>query len=129
MILLDTHAVLWLAETPDLLSARATQRIADERQHNGLAIADKTLWEIAHLAARGRVKLQSSLQYVLSAIEQRFVVLPITSTVAGLAVGFSKTFPKDPTDRLIAATALANSLPLVTADKAIRQSGEVPCIW
>ena len=38
-------------------------------------------------------------------------------------------FPKDPVDRLIAATALIEDIPLITADREIRKSGAVPTIW
>ncbi len=55
-------------------------------------------------------------------------VLPITPEIAEKSVQFSSRFPKDPTDRLIAATALVHGFKLVTADKLVRKSGEVPCI-
>jgi len=44
-------------------------------------------------------------------------------------VSFSQQYPKNPTDRLIGATALAHELPLVTKDSQIHSSGEVRCIW
>ncbi|MGH7490574.1 MAG: PIN domain-containing protein [bacterium] len=36
---------------------------------------------------------------------------------------------RDPIDCLIAATALAHHVPLITKDDRIRQSGVVPTIW
>lgn len=129
MIPLDTHAVLWLAEVPERLSPEARRAISAARANDGLAIADKTLWEIAHLVSLGRVELQSSVQEFLGAVEQYFVVLPITAAVAERSVLFTRSYPKDSTDRIIGATALANAIELVTADRLIRKSGEVPCIW
>jgi hypothetical protein len=41
----------------------------------------------------------------------------------------ARAFPKDPADRLIAGTALAQSLPLVTSDRPIRISGALETIW
>jgi PIN domain nuclease of toxin-antitoxin system len=38
-------------------------------------------------------------------------------------------FPKDPVDRLIAATSLIEDIPLITADREIRKSGAVATIW
>jgi PIN domain nuclease of toxin-antitoxin system len=38
-------------------------------------------------------------------------------------------FPKDPADRLIAATAMAEGAALVTADERIRQAKVVQTIW
>jgi PIN domain nuclease of toxin-antitoxin system len=38
-------------------------------------------------------------------------------------------FPQDPSDRLIAATAMVEGMSLVTADLRIRQSKVVETIW
>jgi PIN domain nuclease of toxin-antitoxin system len=38
-------------------------------------------------------------------------------------------FPRDPSDRLIAATAMVEGVPLVTADTRIRQSKLVETVW
>jgi PIN domain nuclease of toxin-antitoxin system len=39
------------------------------------------------------------------------------------------SYPNDPADRVIGATALIEDLPLITADKEIRRSRAVPTIW
>jgi PIN domain nuclease of toxin-antitoxin system len=46
-----------------------------------------------------------------------------------MATEFPKTYPKDPADRLIGATARAEGLPLVTADRQLRQSKLLQTIW
>jgi PIN domain nuclease of toxin-antitoxin system len=127
LIVLDTHAVLWLAQAPELLSKRATEAIASARQEDGVAIADKSLWEMAMMISRAQVKVLTSLSDFLQEVERNFTVLPITGAIAEQAMGFSKRYPKDPTDRLIGATA--HGLQLVTKDEGIRRSGEVKCIW
>jgi len=38
-------------------------------------------------------------------------------------------FPKDPSDRLIAATAMVEGMPLVTADQRIRKSKVLETVW
>ena len=45
-----------------------------------------------------------------------------------LAVRLPAGFPKDPADRLIAATAIVEGVPLVTADERIRQAKVVQAI-
>ncbi len=129
MILLDTHTVLWLAQVPELLSEDATEAISLARRRNGVAIADKTLWEIAMLISRKRVGIKTSLRDFLEQVEHYCTVLPITGEIAERAVQFTDRYPKDPTDRIIGATAIVHSLSLVTSDKLIRASGEVECIW
>ena len=130
MTLVDTHVVLWLALEPGRISKRARAVIEQARQRgHGLAISDITLLEIATAENKGRVTLNSSLETFLSEIEARFVVLPITGKVCVRAMGFPATYPKDPADRIIAATAIVEGLPLVTADDAIRRSMALPTIW
>lgn len=129
MILLDTQIVLWLAVAPDKISRRAAEAIGRERRAGGVAISDKTLWELAMILIRKPPAIDLDLRETLEATERNFMVLPIDAAIAERSVKFKRSFPADPADRLIAATAIVHGLPLVTADAEIRKSGEVPCIW
>lgn len=53
----------------------------------------------------------------------------ITPTIAALATQFPDVFPADPADRLIAATARAEALVLVTRDARLRASRLVKTVW
>jgi PIN domain nuclease of toxin-antitoxin system len=53
----------------------------------------------------------------------------ITPVIAALSVQFPDDFPRDPADRLIAATARAEGLTLVTRDERIRASTLVRTVW
>ncbi|MBI2358818.1 MAG: PIN domain-containing protein [Deltaproteobacteria bacterium] len=57
------------------------------------------------------------------------VVKELTPAVAALSTQFPNDFPADPADRLIAATARAEGLALITRDAKIRQSSLVKTIW
>ena len=81
------------------------------------------------LASSGKVPIAGPLRAFLLAIEDHCTVFPVTPSIAERSVQFSTRYPKDPADRIIGATALTNGLELVTIDRAIRASGEVPCIW
>ena len=130
MILLDTHVVAWLAFAPSRLSRKATSAIDDARKNgDGLAICDITLLELTALVGKGRIHLDISLESFLREVEARFVVLPITGRSCVLALGLPAAYPKDPADRMIAATALAEGLPLVTADREIRRAKALDTIW
>ena len=88
-----------------------------------------TLLEVARLASYGQIHLSPDLETFLSDVERRFTILPITGMIAIQAFSLPPTYPKDPADRVIGATALIEDLPLITADKEIRSSRAVPTIW
>jgi PIN domain nuclease of toxin-antitoxin system len=130
MILVDTHVVLWLALEPARISRKAAGGIEETRHSGqGLAISDMTLLEIAVIESKSRIHLSASLETFLTEVESRFVVLPITGRVCVRAMGLPVTYPKDPADRIIGATALVEGIPLITADSDIRKSKALPTIW
>lgn len=94
-----------------------------------MAVCDITLLELTTLASKGRIHLSISLESFLEEIEARFVVLPITSRACARAMEFPSSYPKDPADRIIAATALVEGLSLITADRGIHRSKVVHTIW
>jgi len=130
MILLDTHVVVWMTTDKKLLSAPAAEAIRDaSRAGEGLAIACSTLWEIAMRSTENQIRLPGTLSEYLHFVESVFVVLPVTGAIAERSTLFTGKFPKDPTDRLIGATAYVHGIRLVTKDKMIRSSKQVNCIW
>ena len=129
MIVVDTHAVIWLTQRQDMLSTAARAALMEGRRAGRLAIADITLREIAFQVARGRVTVSTSLEEYLRFIESLFMVLPVTAPIAERSTRFSSLFPRDPADRLIGATVLVHGARLVTKDELIHASGEVQCVW
>ena len=130
MILLDTHVVVWLALDPSRLSRKATSAIDHARQGGeGLAICDITLLELTALVSKGRIHLDISLETFLREVEARLIVLPISARACVLSLELPTAYPKDPADRMIAATTLAEGLPLLTADREIHRSKVLATIW
>ena len=130
MILVDTHVVVWLAFDQDRISQKARVAIDDARKNAaGLAISEITLLELATLTTKGRIHLDISLESFLQEVESRFVVLPMSGKVCARAVDLPETYPRDPADRIIGATALVSGLLLLTADRQIRRSKAVRTVW
>lgn len=129
MILLDTHALIWLAREPGKLSKKAAEAIRKASRETGIGIAAITLWEVAWLATHGRLEVGGTVEAFVEKISSRTAIWPITPKVAALANQFSDEFSQDPCDRLIGATALAEGMALVTKDARIRASRQVRTIW
>ena len=115
MIHLDTHVVAWLyAGRLDLIPARARTRI----EGSALGISPMVLLELDLLHEIGRTRAGSA--DVLAALERDLdlrvseAAFPRIARIAG-----TLTFTRDPFDRLIAATALAEDVPLLTADRLL----------
>jgi PIN domain nuclease of toxin-antitoxin system len=129
VILLDTHALIWLASNPSRLSRRASEAIRAASQSTGLAISAITLWEIAWLATHGRLDFSGTVDAFVEKISSRTAIRPITPKVAVLANLFPATYSNDPCDRLIGATAMAEGIALVTKDRIIRKCKQIKTIW
>jgi len=130
VILLDTHCALWAELAPEKLSVKARARIRKtEATGEALAISCVSLWEIAQKHARKQLELFVECSQFLAELEKDFVVLPLTRAVALQAARLSDPFPKDPMDRLIAGTALAHDLSLLTADEKIQRAAACKLLW
>ncbi|MFZ0632079.1 MAG: type II toxin-antitoxin system VapC family toxin [Acidobacteriaceae bacterium] len=128
MILLDTHAAIWLALDPRRLS-RAAHASIEEHAPRGLALSVLSLYEIAWLIVRRRILPEEPLERFIHSLQARFTVYPLTSAIATTAAQLPATFSADPFDRIIAATAIVEDIPLITADQRIRRSKAVLTLW
>jgi len=129
MILLDTHVLIWLAFEPDKLSKAAGDAIRENALTGGLGISAIRLWEASWLVTHRRVDFIGTPEAFLEEISSRTAVFPITHAIAILANRLPVTFPSDPSDRLIGATALAEGIALVTKDRSIRNCRQIKTIW
>ncbi len=131
MIAVDTHILIWDALSPSRLSSVAVDAIAEANQADGIVVADISLWEIAMLIQKGRLQVATECHIFLNLILQanQIHVHPITPQIAALSTQTLSSINADPADRLIVATALAADIPLVTADRNLRNSDEIKTIW
>ena len=129
MILLDTHALVWLRVEPAKLSPKASEAIRAARQMDGLAISVITLWELAWLATHGRLDVTGTVDDFVEKIASTIAIRPITTQIAVLANQLPSTYPSDPSDRLIGATAMSEGIALVTKDRTIRNCKQIKTVW
>src|SRR5258708_30514063 len=100
MILLDTHALIWLAFEPARLSRAAREAIGESARTGGLGISAITLWEAAWLVTHPRVDFTGTPDALMAELSSPTAVLPITPTIAILANHLPATYPGDPSHRL-----------------------------
>lgn len=131
MTLLDTHAWVWWVSDPDRLSGDALRAIEEAREARTLLVSSISAWEVAVLAARGRMKLTLDVADWVARSEAlpflRFV--PVDTALALAAVALPGAFHADPADRIIVATALQRKARLVTKDDRIRAYSHVRSVW
>jgi len=118
LVLLDTHVLHWASAEPEQLSRTANETIAGATE---LAVAAITWYELAWLAQHQRIVVAIPTQTWLDQLAAEVRTIGITSAVAHAACGLPSSFPKDPADRLIYATAVVHGLSLVTKDGRLRR--------
>ena len=117
-LLLDTHVLLWLDAEPERLSREASEAIdsADE-----LAVASITWFEAAWLATHDRIITAIPLGTWLTDLAAEVRSVPMTPAIAATAVSLRTSFPADPADRVIYATAIEHGWRIVTKDQRMRR--------
>ena len=116
-LLLDSHIVHWWSAEPSKLSRTATAAIegADE-----LAVASISWFELAWLAGNDRIVVAVPIRSWLEELAIDVRTVGATPAVAATAVSLPSSFPGDPADRLIYATAIEHGWRLVTKDRRLR---------
>jgi PIN domain nuclease of toxin-antitoxin system len=112
--------------------ARKALRSLEGKEQIGLAAISlkEAAWHLAHrrivLASAG-ASWAAWLREASAA--PNLQVLPLTVEIAIASEQLPDAFPRDPADRLIAATARVHDLTLLTADAVMRASSELRTLW
>jgi PIN domain nuclease of toxin-antitoxin system len=119
LIVLDSHALIWL-DAGDRRLGRKARRSADGALRSGaLAVSAICFWEIAMQMQRRRIALRRSLaRWRLDLFEAGLIELPVNGEIGILAASLGE-LTGDPADRMIAATAAVHGGTLLTADRSI----------
>ena len=117
-LLLDTHIWIWSLESPHKLSRRVSSALG--RSTNELWLSPLSYWEFLYLSQKGRFGSNiRPLAWIEAA--RKHVPLrdaPLTTDVSLAAYEIALAHG-DPIDTLLAATARAYDLTLVTADNKL----------
>lgn len=116
-VLLDTHVVHWWSAEPERISRAATKALSDADE---LVVAGITWFELAWLARHERILVTIPIGSWLERLAGDVRTVGISAAIANTAVALPSSFPGDPADRLIYATAIEHGWRLVTKDSRLR---------
>ena len=128
MLLLDTHALVWLASDQEQLSGRGKALIRDSAGR--LFMSAISSLEIAILVKRSRLQLPLPPErFVVECLRHHGITeIPVDSTVA-MAAAALPDIHNDPFDRILAATALIHRLELLSKDTVLPRYPGLHVAW
>ena len=120
--LLDTHTLLWAAFRKDLLSPRA--RLAIQSADNEILVSAASAWEISTKFRLGKLPMARVLveDFIAQVTGAGYLLLPISAEHA-LRAGRMTGEHKDPFDRMLAAQAIHEDIPLIGSDAQLDAFG------
>ena len=119
LVLLDTHVLVWLLDSDERLGPLARQMADAAARQDILLVSSITFWEVAMLAQRQRISLaQPAVNWRRNVLDLGITEIPVSGEI-GIQAAELLGFPRDPADRIIAATATLYGATLVTADEEI----------
>jgi PIN domain nuclease of toxin-antitoxin system len=126
-VLLDTHTLIWAALSVRSLSRRATTVIAN--RSNDIVVSAASAWEIATKVRLGKFEEARPFErdFLAKVDEAGYSLLAITTEHA-LRAGRLAGDHGDPFDRIIAAQALAEDIPIISIDPKLDSFG-ITRIW
>ncbi len=116
-VVLDTHVVHWWSAEPDRISRAATKALSEA---DALAVAAISWFELAWLAKHERIVVTIPIRSWLEQLAAQVRTVALTPAIADTAVSLPASFPGDPADRLIYATAIEHGWRFITKDRKLR---------
>lgn len=126
----DTHPLVFHAASNGRLGPDAATLFERcERREATIYVPAAVIWECGLIARAGRINLRRSVRAFFADLFSNPAYQPLDLTPEQVLVADEFTFTRDPFDALIVSTAMTMSMPLVTRDGVIRESGCVRVIW
>lgn len=132
-LLLDTCAVLWIARDERISEAASTALDGARAAGEPVRISPISAWEVALLVARNRIALPLPPEIWFDRLLQApgVVLAEMPPSVLIASAFLPRPVSRDPSDRIIAATARHFGYTIVTRDRlllAYAQAGHVRAI-
>jgi len=119
MIVADTNALIWFLEDLPALGRIARRLVEGAHAEDSLAASAFSFWEIAFLIGRNRLEIDVTAdEFRREALAFGIREIALTGDI-GIAAVMLEGLHRDPADRIIVATALANDATLITADRRL----------
>jgi PIN domain nuclease of toxin-antitoxin system len=130
-IVIDTCCWIWLASRRAKLSKAATEATSRAGGAGTLHLSAISCWEVAKLVEKGKLAFTIPVaEWIDRALSLDGLVLePLSPKICVQSTQLPGVFHGDPADQLIVATARVLGMPVVTADKRMRDYAHVPSIW
>ena len=126
MDLLDTHALIWAINSPQLLSS-SVKRLVQNRQ---VVVSAVSFWELLLKKDRPDAPVKDPVSWWRTHVAGKGVAILPVEWFHLLPLENLPSFHKDPFDRILICQALKQNLRLITKDKYIRRyKNVVSCIW
>ncbi|MDR2543571.1 MAG: type II toxin-antitoxin system VapC family toxin [Treponema sp.] len=124
--LLDTHVILWVAENSSFLTDKVKTIILDKNVEKYVSIV--SAWEVAIKTGTKKILLDGGLPEFFRMIDENgFYSLSVEREYLQLIPNLHD-YHKDPFDRLLVATAIAENMTLITIDENIHKY-DVNYLW
>lgn len=124
-LLLDTCAILWIAQGEELSDAAETAIEAARAAGKAISVSPITAWEIGTLASRGRIAISRDLDaWFADLLALGFELAPLAPQTLIASSFLPGDPPGDPADRILAATARRLNARLVTRDRVLLDYAE-----
>ena len=126
-LLLDTHALIWFLEGDKQLSTNSRDAILNPLNKKYISIA--SLWEIAIKISLKKLYFDGNTAEILNLVEYNSIELLSILPKHISALELLPYHHRDPFDRILIATAMAENMHIVSVDEMFHAYNNLKIIW